>query len=262
LRALQAELSALENELADPSNPLLHKEREEDNVDPGELIRGLVDVRGRIEKIRKGKEGRGKLVGLIVGSSEADMTMGEESGLTSSSRTKEERKTGREARREDPLDVRNIVEMDRRVGELEKLVGSSGAALDEVRTPFTKGILTSLLNHILDITPPTPASPPNHTSQHTTDAPHTTPTHRLHLAAAQAPSLRSRPSIRIATQLSPPPPVPPLVLLARPAQLHIRNTPSAAYPPDAVAATHPAHPHTLAHPLDIARLRCGVSEHP
>src|SRR5258708_4155814 len=60
LRALQTELTALEHELADPSNPLLHKEREE-SVDPGELIKGLVDVRGRLDKIRKDKEGRGKL---------------------------------------------------------------------------------------------------------------------------------------------------------------------------------------------------------
>ena len=58
LRALQNELLALENELADPANPLLQKEREEEHVDPGELIRGLVDVRTRLDKIKKGKEGR------------------------------------------------------------------------------------------------------------------------------------------------------------------------------------------------------------
>ncbi|KAJ7287720.1 Dynamitin-domain-containing protein [Mycena rebaudengoi] len=94
LRALQAEITSLETELSDPANPLLYKEREEDTVDPGELIRGLVDVRGRLDKIRKDKEGRGRL----------------EAGKPN---------------------VRSIVEMDRRVGELEKLVGSSTAALDE-----------------------------------------------------------------------------------------------------------------------------------
>ena len=33
LRALQIELTALENKLADPWNPLIQKEREEENVD-------------------------------------------------------------------------------------------------------------------------------------------------------------------------------------------------------------------------------------
>ena len=38
-------LSALEHELADPSNPLIQRERDEENVDPGELIRGLVECK-------------------------------------------------------------------------------------------------------------------------------------------------------------------------------------------------------------------------
>jgi nuclear migration protein JNM1 len=66
LRSLQTELSALEHELADPSNPLIQREREEENVDPGELIRGLVDVRTRLDKIRKVKEGRARLVGAVL----------------------------------------------------------------------------------------------------------------------------------------------------------------------------------------------------
>jgi len=109
--------------LADPSNPLLHKEREEDNVDPGELIRGLVDVRGRLEKIRKRKEGRGKLVEVVLGEGEAA-----EDG------TEEWDKEGKiDKKAKEKPDIRSVVEMDRRVGELEKLVGSSSASLDEVR---------------------------------------------------------------------------------------------------------------------------------
>ncbi|KAJ7925158.1 hypothetical protein B0H13DRAFT_2229654 [Mycena leptocephala] len=107
LRALQAEVMSLETELADPANPALFKEREEDSVDPGELIRGLVDVRGRLDKIRKGKEGRGRLVGVILGQDdEKEPDTKPKSGAASPN-------------------VRSIVEMDRRVGELEKLVGSS-----------------------------------------------------------------------------------------------------------------------------------------
>ncbi|KAJ7078925.1 Dynamitin-domain-containing protein [Mycena belliarum] len=117
LRALQAEVVSLETELADPANPLLFKEREDDSVDPGELIRGLVDVRSRLDKIRKGKEGRGRLVGAILNQ-------------------EKEPEIKRAAVAASPDEggkpnVRNVVEMDRRVGELEKLVGSSTAALDE-----------------------------------------------------------------------------------------------------------------------------------
>lgn len=116
-------MAALETELADPSNPLLHKEREEENVDPGELIRGLVDVRGRLEKIRRGKEGRGKLVGVVMGESEKVEDVKED--------WQKEGNSGRKVKEEKP-DVRSVVEMDRRVGELEKLVGSSSTSFDEV----------------------------------------------------------------------------------------------------------------------------------
>jgi nuclear migration protein JNM1 len=122
---LQAEVLALETELADPANPLLFKEREEDSVDPGELIRGLVDVRGKLDKIRQGREGRGRLVGVILGQ---DDDKGPEIKPPTSAVPSAADETG-------PSNVRSIVEMDRRVGELEKLVGSSTAALDEVCTP-------------------------------------------------------------------------------------------------------------------------------
>ncbi|KAJ7622826.1 Dynamitin-domain-containing protein [Mycena polygramma] len=121
LRALQAEVMSLETELADPANPLLFKEREEDSVDPGELIRGLVDVRGRLDKIRKGKEGRGRLVGVILGQDEEKEADLKQPKPAAASGADESGKPN----------VRSIVEMDRRVGELEKLVGSSTAALDE-----------------------------------------------------------------------------------------------------------------------------------
>ncbi|KAF7321410.1 hypothetical protein MKEN_00661500 [Mycena kentingensis (nom. inval.)] len=116
LRALQAELLSLETELADPANPLLFQERPDDVVDPGELIRGLVDVRGRLDKIRKGKEGRGRLVGAVLGQDGPKVAeLAAKDGSAGS----------------DKPSVGMIVEMDRRVGELEKLVGSSTAAIDE-----------------------------------------------------------------------------------------------------------------------------------
>jgi nuclear migration protein JNM1 len=135
LRSLQNELAALETELADPSNPLLAKEREEDNVDPGELIRGLVDVRGRLEKISKGKEGRGRLVNVVMGNGEIDIAGDGKKIVDGIQKGGEGRKSGdrkKDHEKGQASDIRTVVEIDRRVGELEKLVGSSSTALDEV----------------------------------------------------------------------------------------------------------------------------------
>ncbi|KAJ7262305.1 Dynamitin-domain-containing protein [Mycena haematopus] len=145
LRALQAEVMALETELADPANPLLFKEREEDTVDPGELIRGLVDVRGKLDKIRQGREGRGRLVGVILGQDEKEPD------------TKPPKNSVRSGADESGKpNVRSIVEMDRRVGELEKLVGSSTATLDEsspLPTPLLP-LVTRLQSQLTLLTQP------------------------------------------------------------------------------------------------------------
>lgn len=125
LRTLQHELVALENELADPANPLLQKEREEDHVDPGELIRGLVDVRTRLDKIKKHKEGRARLVNVVL----------EGNNVTKERPAKDPpEETKLSSEQETPLksDVQVMVDIDRRVGELELVVGSSSTALDEV----------------------------------------------------------------------------------------------------------------------------------
>ncbi|KAL0956094.1 hypothetical protein HGRIS_002263 [Hohenbuehelia grisea] len=151
LRSLQAELTALEAELADPTNPQLHQEREEDNVDPGELIRGLVDVRGRLEKIRKGKEGRAKLVKVVLGGdSNQDVPEWQEST------TAEDSKGTVEGSTESKADVRSISEMDRRVGELENLIGTSNVALDEsspMPTPLLP-LITRLTTQLTLLTQP------------------------------------------------------------------------------------------------------------
>jgi nuclear migration protein JNM1 len=124
LRALNTELIALEAELADPANPLLQKEREEGNVDPGELIKELFDVRGRLEKIRKGHEGRGRLIGAVLGNDVREPSLAREEEVQGEL---EEARKGLEASK-----TRNLIELDKRVGGLEKLIGSSSAALDEV----------------------------------------------------------------------------------------------------------------------------------
>lgn len=100
-------------------------------MDPGEMIRGLVDVRGRLEKISKGKEGRGRLVSVVMGNGEVEVWDDGKKNFEGS----EGKKAGvgkKDYEKGRTPDVRSVVEMDRRVGELEKLIGSSSVALDEV----------------------------------------------------------------------------------------------------------------------------------
>lgn len=132
LRALQTELSALETELADPSNPLLQKGKEDDAIDPGELIRGLVDVRGRLEKIRKDKQGRGKLVGVVLGERDDRGTHGTHDSPRDELKPSDDPTLTKVDVKAGKSHARTIVEMDRRVGELENLLGSSSIILDEI----------------------------------------------------------------------------------------------------------------------------------
>ncbi|KAK0241926.1 Dynamitin-domain-containing protein [Armillaria nabsnona] len=114
LQALQIELGALEAEMADPTNPQVSKEK-----DPGELIRGIVDVRDRLEHMRKGKEGRGRLVGVVLEDHGSKEIQDKDTDI--------DEKDGSEKR-----PSLGLVEMDERVGQLEKLVGSSTTTLDEL----------------------------------------------------------------------------------------------------------------------------------
>lgn len=168
LRSLQAELAALETELADPSNPLLQKEREEDNVDAGELIRGLVDVRGRIEKIRKGKEGRGRLVNVVLGEGEQPVVEVEDD------KKSKERMEDRGEEKRGKSEVQSVVEMDRRVGKLEKLVGSTSAALDEVLSSSVFSLMEFLQACIIGISPVATIASFNYAAEHPAHATYTT----------------------------------------------------------------------------------------
>jgi nuclear migration protein JNM1 len=131
LRSLQNELSALEYELADPSNPLIQRERDEENVDPGELIRGLVDVRTRLDKIRKVKEGRARLVDAVLEGDSLPKDQGNK---------KLEEDKDKATDIDDKLnlnsEMQTIVSIDRRVRELETIIGSSNMSLDEVQVQF------------------------------------------------------------------------------------------------------------------------------
>ncbi|PCH43845.1 hypothetical protein WOLCODRAFT_164776 [Wolfiporia cocos MD-104 SS10] len=150
LRLLQAELSAMEIELADPSNPLLQQEREAGR-DPGDLIKGMVDVKARLEKINKFKDGKGKLMSAVLSDDvpeEHDVrdanTADENSAVKGGSQGHDAETAP--APRSKPADVRDIADMDKRIGELEKIIGSSGTALDEacLLTPLPPPLLPML----------------------------------------------------------------------------------------------------------------------
>jgi nuclear migration protein JNM1 len=121
LRFLQQELANLEAELAKTNAISSDKESQKD---AGQMIEGLKDVKSRLEMIGKtrGKEGRERLVEAIQSGVLRDGGLGHSRGASVGGR-KDERERERE---------KEITELDRRLGELEKLVGSSSAALDEV----------------------------------------------------------------------------------------------------------------------------------
>ncbi|PPQ99706.1 hypothetical protein CVT24_009689 [Panaeolus cyanescens] len=137
LRALQSELTALEQELADPTNPALQRERDEENVDTGELFRGVVDVRSRLDKIRKGKEGRAKLVETVL-----------ETKVPSNPESSEKRVEPPPPTNAEPskTELHTMVDLDSRLGALENLVGSSSTALDE--TSLLPSPLLPLINRL------------------------------------------------------------------------------------------------------------------
>jgi nuclear migration protein JNM1 len=92
-------------------------------VDPGELLRGLVDVRGRLEKINGNKTGRGKLVNAVMDGGRPALL---DAGPTDS--------TSAAKKAERLVSTQDLAELDERVGELESVIGSSTTSLDEVCT--------------------------------------------------------------------------------------------------------------------------------
>jgi nuclear migration protein JNM1 len=108
----------------------------QDHVDLGELIRGVVEVKSRLNRIRKDKEGRGRLVSVILG--EEDVT-----GLSLPSGREVVKKAEPKGRRKEKegAPLLDVAELDRRVGELENVVGSSTTAIDEVRSALYSSLV-------------------------------------------------------------------------------------------------------------------------
>jgi len=142
LRNLQHEIASLEGELSDPSNPLLHDDNGE-MVDPGVLMKGLLDVRSRLERVAKSKDGRGKLVERILNPGDINATLDPLS-------TETEKPT-----KEDHVSS-DLAEIDKRVGNLENLVGSAGTTLDESSPlpPPLLPLISKLSNQLTLLTQP------------------------------------------------------------------------------------------------------------
>ncbi len=127
LKLLQSELVALETELADPANPLLAQDREQSHVDPGELLKGLVDIKARLGKFSVGHQDRVRLVqGVLQDPTPVDHNT---EGVL-----EKDGNVGKDAKEpHKSLETsRGVAELDRRIGEVERLVGSASTSLDEV----------------------------------------------------------------------------------------------------------------------------------
>ncbi|KAN0134015.1 Dynamitin domain containing protein [Lactarius tabidus] len=127
LKLLQSELTSLESELADPASPLLVRDREQGQVDPGDLLKGLVDVKARLAKFSAGHEGRARLVQDVL----RDPPPADQAAETALDKDANADGEEASASHKAPEPAKDIAEMDRRVGELEKLVGSASTSLDE-----------------------------------------------------------------------------------------------------------------------------------
>lgn len=122
LKQLQAELISLESELADPAS--LQEDQADGPVDPAELIRGLVDVKSRLEKISNARNTRSRLVQGVMQDGEHKED--------NADAVKEEKAEEKPEEGSEKSKARDAAEIDKRVGELEKVVGSASTSLDEV----------------------------------------------------------------------------------------------------------------------------------
>ena len=137
LKLLQSEIASLETELADPANPLLARDHEQGQVDPGQLLKGLVDVKARLAKFSASHEGRMRLVQDVLQDHPLQAvptteTVPEKNGSGVSKEAKETHQSLETAK--------DFADIDRRVGELERLIGSASTSLDEVCLSFDQSI--------------------------------------------------------------------------------------------------------------------------
>jgi nuclear migration protein JNM1 len=133
----------------------------------------LVDVRGRLEKIRKAKQGRGKLVGVVLGEHDGQGIY-EADGLSLAEPKARDSSLTRVDDKPRKSDARSVVEMDRRVGELENILGSSSVTLDEVSGSSPTSFQSYLLFLNIDVPITTAITSSHNATQHPVDSAYTT----------------------------------------------------------------------------------------
>lgn len=124
---MQQELLALEAEISDPSNPLLTSDVDGEDIDPGEMLKGLVEVRGKLGVLSGGQMGGTKRTDLV----EKVVKTGRITHEKPSPSKQVDRPT--HAPRSASIgDNKTLVDLDHRLSDLEKVIGSSTATVDEV----------------------------------------------------------------------------------------------------------------------------------
>lgn len=109
--------------------------------EPTDLMRELSDMRGRLA----GVGGRARLISAVMnGKQKAKSGDAEEASQTQNAGTHDtEPRVRQEAARVNAINGdggHGVVDMDKRIAQLEKLVGSSGTSLDEVNCYFYVGL--------------------------------------------------------------------------------------------------------------------------
>ena len=87
-------------------------------------------MRTRLDKIRKVKEGRARLVGAVL---EGDLLPKDRGNKKLS---EEDKATAIDNKMNSNYEMQTMISIDRRVGELETIIGSSTMSLDEVQVQF------------------------------------------------------------------------------------------------------------------------------
>lgn len=156
LQRLKAELEQLELDLGQAGGA-------DSSIDPGAMMHGLSELRGRLNNLGTGesKSASHKLLSKVVtpaksSSTPADSVAG--NGITNGVKSAD---VSNEATASTGSDI--LSSLDQRLGELELLIGASNATLDEV-SPLQRILITSTLITLSAViasssTPPSPHKP-------------------------------------------------------------------------------------------------------
>ncbi|KAF8606288.1 hypothetical protein BDV93DRAFT_521117 [Ceratobasidium sp. AG-I] len=139
---LSERIAAMKQDLAALETEAIHDAGEDDG--PTDLMRELSDMRGRLA----GVSGRARLISAVVnGKQKAKLGDAGEASESQNARTHDtEPRVRQEATKVNVINGdggHGVVDMDKRIAQLEKLIGSSGTSLDE-SSPLPQPLLPHL----------------------------------------------------------------------------------------------------------------------